>query len=174
MVDFPRVSKRETSLLAGHFIMFFLLPYIPREILALTDTLPVRIALLAWLISTAYISPLVAIASFIIISLLFVERNKYKMLNLQTVMQQSTPDSPAIENIRTPETAPPQPAFEMPAVKGIQFMPQADSGDDSFAPVDHTINEKVPLPTEKSNEGVQKAIDELYKWVNPELAQQGP
>jgi hypothetical protein len=174
MTEFPRISKRETTLLAGHFLMFFLIPYIPRQVLLLTDSIIVRLLLLFILISSAYVSPLIAIATFVLIALLFVERNKHKMMHLESVMQQSTPESPAIESIQTPETAPEQPDFDTPIEKGIPFMPSEETGEDSFAPVDKTINEKVPLPTEESNEGVQKAIDQLYGWVNPDLIQQSP
>lgn len=174
MVEIPRISKRETTLLAGHFVMFFLIPYIPRQILLLSDTIIVRLILLALLISSAYVSPIVAIATFIIIALIFVERNKHKMMNLESAMQQSTPESPAIEEIQSPETAPEQPPFERPIEKGIPFMPNDETGDNSFAPVDKSMNEKIPLPTEESNQGSQKAIQQLYEWVNPELAQQGP
>jgi len=86
-------------------------------------------------------------------------------------MQQSTMDSPAIASIVTPDTAPPQPPFENPEIGLHQFMPQADSGDDSFKPIAATIDEKQPLPTEGSNDGSQKAIHQLFEWVNPNLAQ---
>jgi hypothetical protein len=91
---------------------------------------------------------------------------------LQTAMSQSTMDSPAIESIQTPETAPEQPEFEKPVSSSIPFMPQPDAGDDMFAPVAESLNEKTPLPTEGSNDGVAKAISQLYTWVNPNLIQQ--
>jgi hypothetical protein len=165
------VSKKEINILAGHFIMFFLLPYIPRNVLLLSDMILVRLVLLAALIASAYVSPLIAVATFILIALLFVERNKYKVKHLERIMSQSTPDSEAIQSIETPETAPVQPPFDVPEVKSIPFMPQNDSGDDGFAPVAPTINEKVPLPTEGSNDGSEKAIQQLFEWVNPNLAQ---
>jgi hypothetical protein len=172
MADGPRVSKREMSILFFHFILFFLLPYIPREIIVLSDMLAVRIALLAILIYSAYISPLIAITTFIVIALLFVERNKIKMNRLQAAMSQSTPESPAIAEIQSPETAPEQPAFLEPEVDSYPFMPQDDSGSDAFSPVAESLNEKLPLPTEPSNDGSQKAIDVLYKWVNPNMVQE--
>lgn len=174
MSNLAGVSKREVGFLVSHFIMFFLIPYIPRKLLILTDNLLVRLVLLAWLVSSAYVSPLVAIATFIIIALLFVERNKYKVNHIQSMMELSSADSPAIQQIVSPPTAPPQPPFEDPSERSIPFMPQDDTGDDSFAPVDKTMNEKIPLPTEKSNEGVQKAIQQLYQWVNPNIVQEGP
>lgn len=137
----------------------------------LTDLLVVRLALLAGLIAVAYINPVVAIAAFVVLAMLFIERNKIRMQTLKQAMQQSTMDSPAIASIVTPDTAPPQPPFENPEIGLHQFMPQADSGDDSFRPIAATIDEKQPLPTEGSNDGSQKAIHQLFEWVNPNLAQ---
>jgi hypothetical protein len=171
MVDLPRMTQRETVILGLHFLAIFLIPYLPRSILILTDTILVRIALLAGLISSAYISPVNAVASFVVIAMLFVERNNIKMRHLERAMQQSDPESPAIQSIVTPETAPEQPPFEQPTVRGMPFMPQEDSGDDSFAPVAESMNQKQPLPTEGSNDGSEKAIEQLFSWVNPDLAQ---
>lgn len=171
MADGPRISNREMKILFAHFVLFFLIPYIPREIIILTDMFIVRILLLAVLISSAYVSPLIAITTFIVIALVFVERNKIKMHRLQAAMSQSTPESPAIAEIQSPETAPAQPAFLQPEVDSYPFMPQDDSGSDAFSPVAESLNEKQPLPTEPSNDGSQKAIDVLYKWVNPNLVQ---
>lgn len=166
------IGKRELSFLAFHFILFIALPYIPREILMLSDMLLIRLVLLAILIWSMYVSPLVGISTFVVIALIFVERNKAKMNHLETAMSQSTPDSPAIADIQTPETAPPQIPFQRPDVESHPFMPQPDSGDDSFAPVAETLNQKQPLPTEASNEGSQKAISQLYGWVNNKYIQQ--
>jgi hypothetical protein len=111
------------------------------------------------------------IASFMLIAFLFIERNKAKMNHFERIMSQSTMESPAIQSIETPSSAPDQPRFEVPLVQSHPFMPQDDSGDDRFAPVAESLNEKQPLPTEPSQDGSQKAIDALYSWVNPIPAQ---
>jgi hypothetical protein len=174
MPEVPRINKRVSTLIGLHVLLFFLIPYLPRSVLILTDNILIRLALLAAIIAAAYVSPLVAVSTFIVIAFLFIERNKVKIHHLEKVMQQSTMDSPAIESIQTPETAPEQPAFDIPIVDSVPFMPQNDSGDDSFAPVAETINEKVPLPTEGSNDGSRKAINQLFSWVNPTPAQSPP
>ncbi len=171
MVDLPRMTQKETMILGLHFLAIFLIPYLPRSILILTDNIFVRVGLLAGLIRSAYISPVNAVASFVVIAMLFVERNNMKMRHLERAMQQSGPDSPAIQSIETPDTAPEQPPFEQPTIRGMPFMPQEDSGDDSFAPVAESMNQKQPLPTEGSNDGSEKAIEQLFSWVKPELAQ---
>ena len=171
MTDLPRMTQKETVLLGLHFLAIFLIPYLPRSVLILTDNILVRLALLAGLVSSAYVSPINAVATFVVIAMVFVERNNIKMRHLERAMQQSGPDSPAIESIQTPDTAPEQPAFQQPIVRGMPFMPQNDSGDDSFAPVSESMNQKQPLPTEGSNDGSEKAIEQLFSWVKPDLAQ---
>jgi hypothetical protein len=167
------LNRRESMLLGLHILAIFIIPHLPAEILLLTDNILVRIALVVAVIASAYTNAVLAIATFIVVALLFVERNKVKMRYLQNVMSsQVTETSPAIESIQTPDTAPPQPPFETPVERSVPFMPQADSGDDSFAPVAQSLNEKTPLPTEGSNDGVAKAISQLYTWVNPNLIQQ--
>jgi hypothetical protein len=171
MADLLRLTKGQTTVLLVYLIGMFMIPYLPNSILLLTDYLVVRIGLLALLIQSAYLSPMTGIAGFIVITFLFIQRNKAKLSHFEKVMSQSTMDSPAIRSIETPETAPEQPAFERPLVESHPFMPQEDSGDDSFAPVAESLNEKQPLPTEPSQDGSQKAIDALYSWVNPTPAQ---
>ncbi len=171
MADLPRLTKGQTTFLLAHLVAFFSIPYLPRSILLFTDSIVVRIALLAFLIQSAYVNPLTGSASFIVIAFLFIERNKAKMYHFEKVMSQSTMNSPAIQSIETPETAPEQPSFDTPIVESHPFMPQDDSGDDSFAPVAESMNAKQPLPTEPSQDGSQKAIDQLFGWVNPGPAQ---
>lgn len=168
-----KLDRRETMILGLHILAIFIIPHLPAQVLLLTDTILVRFLLLAAVLASAYTNAVLAIATFVVVALLFVERNKVKMRVLQTAMSQSTPDSPAIESIQTPETAPEQPPFEKPVSSSIPFMPQPDAGDDTFAPVAESLNEKTPLPTEGSNDGVAKAISQLYTWVNPNLIQQG-
>ncbi len=166
------LKKSQVNMLVGLLIAFFAIPFLPKQLVELTDNILVRVLLLAGLLSVAYVSPVVAIAAFLVLAMLFVERNKIRMQTLKRAMQQSSMESPAIASIVTPDTAPPQPPFENPEVTTFPFMPQVDSGDDSFKPVAKTINEKQPLPTEGSNDGSEKAIQQLFEWVNPNLAQQ--
>lgn len=166
----PSLTK-ETSVFIGLLVSLFLIPYIPGPILMLVDTMIVRALLLLGLVSLAYVSPMNAIVGFIVVALLFIERNKHKLKRLRRVMQQSDMSSPAIESIVTPPTAPYQPPFEEPEKDYHSFFPQEDSGDNSFEPVAPSQDEKQPLQTEGSNDGSQKAIDQLFKWVNPDLIQ---
>jgi hypothetical protein len=166
------MNKRETSVLGGLFIAFVITPYIPEGFLLLADNILVRFALLAGLIAAAYVGPVAAVAAFAVIAYLYMQRNRAKLGQLTNAMNLTTnPLSPAIQSIESGEYAPPQPDFQPPLQTSIQFAPQNDSGSDEFEPVAATLNEKTPLPTEGSNDGVNKAISQLFEWVNPNLAQ---
>jgi len=165
------VNKAQTPILVCLILVFFLIPYLPRSILLLTDLMVVRLGLLTGLIYLAYINPIIAITGFASLARLFIEQNKNRMQTLQQAMLQSTMDSPAIANIVTPDTAPVQPPFEHPETDSVPFMPREDSGDNSFHAIAHSMDEKQPLPTEGSNDGSAKAIHQLFEWVNPGLAQ---
>jgi hypothetical protein len=169
-----RLPQRELNFLLFHVALFIMIPYLPRSVLILTDNLLVRATLLGLIIASAYNGPVSAISTFIVIAFLFIERNRVKIHHMEKIMSQSTPESPAIAEIQTPPTAPEQPAFDTPVVESQPFMPQEDSGSDAFAPVAESMNQKIPLPTEGSNDGSQKAIDQLFRWVNPTPAQEGP
>lgn len=170
MAKLPALTK-ETTVLVGLIVALFLIPYVPGVLLMLVDNVIVRLALLFGLVSVAYVSPMSAMVGFIVVAMLFIERNKHKMYQLRRAMQQSDMSSPAIESIVTPPTAPYQPPFEEPEKDYHSFFPQEDSGDNSFAPVAESQDHKQPLETEGSNDGSQKAIQQLFEWVNPDAAQ---
>jgi hypothetical protein len=166
------MNKRETSVLGGLFIAFVVIPYLPEGILLLADNILIRIALLAGLIAAAYVGPVAAIAAFAVVAYLYMQRNRAKLGQLTNAMNLTTnPLSPAIQSIESGQYAPPQPDFQPPLQTSMQYAPQDDSGSDEFHPVAATLNEKTPLPTEGSNDGVNKAISQLFEWVNPNLAQ---
>jgi len=150
---------------------FIIIPFLPWQVLMLTDLLLVRLVLLGVFLTAINISPQVGMLAFASIGFLFIERNKNKVKHLQTVMQQSTPDSPAIQSIQTPETAPAQPAFNTPVEKNVPFSPQEESGDNSFSPVSPTLNQKDVLST-GSVDGSQFAIKQAFGWVNTSLIQE--
>ncbi len=136
----------------------------------LTDYLDVRGILLVLFLALAGKSPLYAIVGLMSIAFLFIERNRVKIHSLRQSMEQSSEDSPAIQSIVTPETAPEQPDFDSSVSKNIPFAPQDDSGSNAFAPVAPTLNEKQPLPTE-TTDGSQKAMYQLFQWVDANRVQ---
>jgi hypothetical protein len=166
MTDVLPFTKSETSMLFGLIVGFFLIPYLPTELLITTDLFLVRLVLLVGLLVISYRNPLLGIAAFVLISYIFIERNKAKLRYLKQSMELSTKDSEAIVSIQTPVTAPDQPSFDIPKSNSIPFMPSEDSGDNTFEPVAPSIDTKQPLPTETSS-GSDHAIHQLFKWVHP-------
>jgi len=168
MNDFPRLTKKETAVLVGIFVAFFLVPYLPVHVLILTDLFLVRLLLLLALVLVAYMNPLLAIAGFVLFALLFIERNKAKIRMLSSTLAASPEGTPseAVASIETPATAPEQPPFDIPEETSVPYMPSSDSGDNSFHPVAPSLNHKQPLPTE-TVDGSDKAIHQLFEWVNP-------
>ena len=161
---------KEHTIIVGLVLGFFIIPFLPWQVLILTDLFLVRFMLLACFLASTTVSPIVGILSLAVIGLLFIERNKTKMNYIKKLMQQSTPESPAIQSIVTPDTAPEQPPFDTPVETSVSFFPKEDSGDNSFFPVAPTLNTKQPLPTESAN-GSRFAIEQSFGWVNPTLAQ---
>jgi hypothetical protein len=168
MSDFPRFNKSDIFILSGLIIVFVLIPYIPYQLLSITDSFIVRLLLLVLLIATLQYNPFITIATLVILSLLFVERNKQKMQYLRLAMTPTVHESEAVSEIQTPVTAPRQPQFLKPTTSSIPFMPNEESGDDSFTPVAPSMNTKIPLPTETVT-GSEKAIQQLFTSVNTNL-----
>jgi len=171
MSGFPKLLVLHSSILVGLLVAFFIIPFLPKELLLLTDLFLVRLVLLVALFSLACINPILGVAGFLVAALLFIERNKAKMMYLETVMQQSTPESEAILSIVTPPTAPPQPEFTTATTGSIAFAPDEETGDNSFSPVGPSINQKRPLATETSD-GSDKAIQQLFAGINTSLMEQ--
>jgi len=162
---------KEGVFLGTIFACFILIPFLPFEILMLSDLILVRLVLLAVFLAAINVSPLVGMLTLACIGFLFIERNKKKMVNLQRSMQQSSPDSEAIQNIVSSETAPVQPPYDVPLEANIPFAPNAESGDNNFVPVSESINAKSALPTE-SVDGSRFVVRQSFGWVNTDLVQQ--
>jgi hypothetical protein len=151
-------------------VAFFLIPYLPKYFLFLSDNIVVRIVLLFSLVGVANRNLPLGLLYFLVLANIFIQRNSQKVKQLTNSLVPTTEEDPAIENIRTPDTAPVQPVFENPSARTIPFMPNHESGDNSFRPVGESIDQKVVLPTE-SVDGSDKAIKQLFGWVDPTLAQ---
>jgi hypothetical protein len=165
----PSLTK-ETVILLGLILVFFLIPYLPKGFLLLLDNMFIRIGVIVGLLALVHISPLASIAGFLVVALLFIERNRVKIQSVRRVMEQVSEPSAAIEEIVTPPTAPPQPEFEIPVQNEMDFFPKEDSGDNTFTPVDESQDTKQPLPTETAD-GSDKAIVQLFQWVDPKQVQ---
>ena len=171
MPDIPTFTKLQTTILIALLVVIFLIPYIPADILLLTDLLLVRLVIVVGLLYLGCINPNMTVVAFIAICFVFIQRNTIKMKQLQVAMQQSTPESEAILSIESPITAPPQPSFDTPSDSSVPFAPNEETGDNSFSQVAPSMNQKIPLPTE-TVKGSDKAIEQLFSSVNTNLMEQ--
>ena len=171
MPDIPAFTILQSIVLIGLLVSIFLIPYIPADILLLTDLLLVRLCIVVGLLYLGCINPNITAIAIVAICFVFIQRNKIKMKQLQVAMQQSTPESEAIMSIESPITAPPQPIFDTPSDSSIPFSPNEESGDNSFSPVAPSMNQKIPLPTE-TVKGSDKAIEQLFSSINTNLMEQ--
>ena len=161
---------KENILLVGILASFIIIPFLPWQILMLTDLILVRILLLAIFLFAISISPQVGILSLVSIAFLFIERNRNKVKYIQGVMQNNASNSEAVNSINTPETAPIQPEFNKAMESNISFSPNNETGDNTFDPVDKTIDQKQVLETESAN-GSRFVIKQSFDWVKTDLIQ---
>jgi hypothetical protein len=157
---------KTSTLLGGLVLVFLLLPYLPWQVLALTDFFLIKAILLVSLVYSAYIDPVVAMVYFIAVAYLFILRNQ-KKVNYMSQDLQNVAQSEALQQISQPEALPDVPDFTMPTSSSFSFTPLPSTGSNDFYKVGMSIDQKRPvLPTETSD-GSSKAIAQLFSHVRP-------
>ena len=164
-------KAKEVSVFGGLLVFFVIAPYFPQWMYGITDNFIVKIFLFVVLIASAYHGPLMAVATFIVIAYMFILRNKTKVDTLtgQTSDYMEVKGSEAIQSIVAPETAPAQPAFEIPDSDSHPFAPYADSGSNAFFKVDRSFDMKPPALPTQTVLGSEYAADQLYSNVQPRI-----
>jgi len=133
------------ALLIGEVLLLFMIPFLPKSVLLLTDNILVRILLLTLLLASSLAGPYVLLLTFVVILALFGLRNQMKINTVQP---------PRFDRMASALEMPPlqadipQPLFDIPTEDAYEFAPQSDTGSNEFEAVDTTINEKVVLPTQ--------------------------
>ena len=105
---------KQNTLLVVLLVAFLVIPFLPKQILYLSDSILVRIPLLLGFLYFAMLDPILGIVALTVVAFIFIQRNKLKVDKLVEIMSQSTQESPAVQSIVTPETAPAQPDFDIP------------------------------------------------------------
>ncbi len=146
-------------------LLFLIVPFLPGGILALADNIIVRAVLILLVLIYAMESPMLGIMALLVVGLVFIQRNKYKIAAGYTSHDEKLfkidTVSPALEVLKTPPTAPIQPTYDTPAMEVHPFAPGVDSGSDEFKAVAETINHKVVLPT-ASVRGAGEVEEQLF------------
>jgi hypothetical protein len=161
----------EVSVFGGLLVFFVAAPYFPQWVYQLSDNILIKAILFVVLIASAYHGPLMAVATFIVIAYIFILRNKIKVDSLtgQSSDYMEVKQSDAITSIVAPETAPAQPAFEIPDSDSHPFAPYAETGSNAFYKVDRSFDMKPPALPTQSVLGSEIVADQLYGDVQPRI-----
>ena len=160
----PKMT-RNMKFFGAFALLFMIVPFLPGGLLALADNIVVRAVLILLVLIYAMESPMLGIMALLVVGLIFIQRNKYKIAKGYTSHDEKLfkidTVSPALEVLETPPTAPIQPTYDTPAMEVHPFAPGIDSGSDEFKAVAETIDHKVILPT-ASVRGVAQVEDQLF------------
>jgi hypothetical protein len=138
---------------------------LPGALLAYSDNIIVRGLLLLTIAVFAMDSPVLGIMALLVVALVFIERNKYKIAQVytshtDTVMKIDT-ENDGLKVLDLPNEAVEQPVYDTPAIDVHPFGPGVESGSDHFEAVASTINHKVILPS-ASVRGADKVQGQLF------------
>ena len=145
-----RALTTEQKILIGEVLLLFLIPLLPKSLLELTDNILVRIVLLLAVLASSLAGPYVLLLTFIVVLAIFGIRNHMKINEIipDTIQKLAELNTQDIEPLVVVD----QPMEQIlsqnkPNTISYDYSPQNNTGDDTFTPVDDTINEKVVLPT---------------------------
>lgn len=145
-----RALTTQQKILIGEVLLLFLIPLLPKSLLELTDNILVRIVLLLAVLASSLAGPYVLLLTFIVVLAIFGIRNHMKINEIipDTIQKLAELNTQDIEPLVVVD----QPMEQIlsqnkPNTISYDYSPQDNTGDDTFTPVDDTINEKVVLPT---------------------------
>jgi hypothetical protein len=142
-----RALTTQEKIMIGELVVLFIVPLLPNSVLSLTDNLIVRIILMGFVLASSLYGPYVLLLTFIVVLAVFGLRNHMK---INRIMPPSVAKLAEVNNIvdnDEVEVTIEQPSFQEPVQDSYDFSPQKDTGDNSFAPVDVSINQKVVIPS---------------------------
>ena len=147
------VKSKDAALIGGLLVVAFAAPVIPAQALMLLDTLVVRILLVVGLIAATNQSPVVGIAALITIAMLYMERNRSKVIQarfkFEKLKEAKDPKEMTVEEEGVSQKTVPVIDFEEADGRKAIYLPGADTGKDDFqelAPA-YSLNDKRALPT---------------------------
>lgn len=147
------MKRQDTILIGIALILAFAAPAIPTGILWLLDTLVVRILLVIGLIYAAHLSPLIGLAALIAICMLYMERNRNKVvqarLKFEKLQEAKDPAEMTVAEESEPQDTVPVREFREAEEGKAIYLPGAQVGNNEFQELDpdYSLNEKRALPT---------------------------
>jgi len=147
------VKQTDLLLMAALLAVGFAAPVLPSPVLLLLDTLVLRIMLVIGLIVASHHSAIVGVAALIAICLLYMERNRSKVVDARTkfakMQEAKDPAYMTVEEESKPqETVPVQEFLEADDRTAI-YLPGAQVGKNDFQELapEYSLNDKRALPT---------------------------
>lgn len=132
-------------------VIFLLVPMLPGALLTYSDNIIVRGLLLLFVVVFSMDNALLGIMALLIVGLVFIQRNKYKIAQVYTshtdTFMKIDTENEGLKVLDLPTEAVEQPVYDTPAMEVHPFGPGLDSGSDRFEAVGTTINHKVVLPS---------------------------
>jgi hypothetical protein len=146
-------SNRDYLIAGGIAAIGFASPVIPAIVLLLLDNIVVRVLVVAALLYSITQGPLIGLATLVTIGLLFIERNRHKVLNakfkFEQIMEASDSPQMTVEQEGVPQNTVKVREFDEADGREAIFLPGKNTGNDEFhrVPWSEELNDKRVLQT---------------------------
>jgi hypothetical protein len=146
-------TNRDYLIAGGIAAIGFASPVIPAMVLLLLDNIVVRVLVVAALLYSITQGPLIGLATLVAIGLLFIERNRHKVLNakfkFEQIMEASDSPQMTVEQEGVPQNTVKVREFDEADGREAIFLPGKNTGNDEFqrVPWSEELNDKRVLQT---------------------------
>jgi hypothetical protein len=146
-------SNRDYLIAGGIAAIGFASPVIPTMALLLLDNIVVRVLVVLALLYAVSEGPLIGLATLVTIGLLFIERNRHKVLNakfkFEQIMEASDSPQMTVEQEGVPQNTVKVREFDEADGREAIFLPGKNTGNDEFnrVPWSEELNDKRALKT---------------------------
>lgn len=146
-------TNRDYLIAGGIAAIGFASPVIPAMVLLLLDNIVVRVLVVAVLLYSITQGPLIGLATLVAIGLLFIERNRHKVLNakfkFEQIMEASDSPQMTVEQEGVPQNTVKVREFDEADGREAIFLPGKNTGNDEFqrVPWSEELNDKRVLQT---------------------------
>ena len=146
-------TNRDYLIAGGIAAIGFASPVIPAMVLLLLDNIVIRVLVVAALLYSITQGPLIGLATLVTIGLLFIERNRHKVLNakfkFEQIMEASDSPQMTVEQEGVPQNTVKVREFDEADGRKAIFLPGKNTGNDEFhrVPWSVELNDKRVLQT---------------------------
>ena len=146
-------TNKDYLIAGGIAAIGFASPVIPAMVLLLLDNIVVRLLVVTALLYSITQGPLIGLATLVTIGLLFIERNRHKVLNakfkFEKIMEASDSPQMTVEQEGVPQNTVKVREFDEADGRETIFLPGKNTGNDEFnrVPWSEELNDKRALKT---------------------------